>query len=121
MSTQPGQALAQLRCQFTAALGAIQRHSQGLDLIGQLLEAGRLCCVGGDVEVTQLFALGSCNATRPEQQQVGLQAEQALHVQLAVTAHRGHIAQLWQRFPGLQAPHQQIGGTQLYNHFGQGR
>jgi hypothetical protein len=45
--------------------------------------------VGRDVQAFELFALGRADAAGPEQQQVGLEAEQPLHVQLTVAATEG--------------------------------
>ena len=73
---------------------ALKGSGQGFNLISQLIEAAWLANVGRDLQATQLFALCNAHTARPEQEQVGLKAEQALHVQLPVAAHRGHAGQL---------------------------
>lgn len=88
------QTLAQLRCQLPSTLRATQGDGQGFNLIGQLIEACRFGGEGEIIQVTQLLALGNTHTAWPKQKQVGLQAEQTLHVQLPVAAHRRHVGKL---------------------------
>ena len=69
----------------------------------------------------QLLTLGWADAAGPQQDQIGLEAEQALHVQLAVMSDRRQLCQCWRPFAAIEHAHQQVGGAQFSNDFRQGR
>ncbi|MNC73593.1 hypothetical protein D3C75_1248200 [compost metagenome] len=60
-----------------------------------------------------MVALGGWHAARPQQQQVGAQAEQALHVQLPLAPDRRQVAQCSRPFAAIEHAHQQVVGLQL--------
>ena len=60
--------------------------------------------VGRDIQALQLLALGSADTAGPEQEQIGLEAEQALHVQLAVRPTDGTCASSAGRSPPSSTP-----------------
>ncbi|MNP50843.1 hypothetical protein D3C76_1451280 [compost metagenome] len=64
---------------------------------------------GRDIQALELIALGRADAAGPEQQQIGSQAEQALHVQLAIAAKRRQALEFGGALAGIQNAHQQIG------------
>ena len=72
---QLGQTGAQLISQFLTAFRVPQSDGKGWDLLNQLIKGLRVGGLGRDVEAVQLLALGNAHAARPEQNQVGLQAE----------------------------------------------
>ncbi|MNY38612.1 hypothetical protein D3C86_1732500 [compost metagenome] len=93
----------------------------GFDLRGELFEAVGFGDVGGNAQATQLLALCRADAAGPEQQQIRLEAEQALHVQLTITAHRRQVAQLKGTLTGIKHAHQQVGRSQFNDDFREGR
>ncbi|MNH20631.1 hypothetical protein D3C79_804080 [compost metagenome] len=65
----------------------------GLDLIDQLVDVVRFGTEGGNAQALELIPLCRRHTAGPKQQQIRLQAEQALHVQLPLAADRRHITQ----------------------------
>ena len=116
---QLGQALTQLYRELAPCLSAAQLLGNGLHLGGQLFKAVGFCDVHRDIQPLELLALGRADAARPQQDQVGLEAEQALHVQLAVVPDRGHLRQRRRAVTTVKHADQQVLGTQLKHDFGQ--
>ncbi|MNR31934.1 hypothetical protein D3C85_1494760 [compost metagenome] len=85
--TQRSQTLTQLGRQRNTTLRTAEPGGDRFHLRSELVERVGFGDVGGDVQSLELFTLGRANAAGPEQQQIGLQAEQALHVQLTVAAN----------------------------------
>ena len=88
-----------------------------LDLRGQLFKVVRFGDVGRDVQALELLTLGRADTAGPEQQQIGFEAEQPLHVQLAVAANGRQIFEFGRTLTGIQHAHQQVGRTQFDDDF----
>lgn len=73
--------------------------------------------VGGDAQALELVALGGGDAAGPQQQQVRLEAEQALHVQLPLAPHRRQAGQRGGPFAAVEHAHQQVVGLQFEHDF----
>jgi len=71
--------------------------------------------VGRNVQPLELFTLRRADAAGPEQQQIGLEAEQSLHVQLTVAANGRQIFEFSRTLTGIQHTDQQVCRTQ-FNH-----
>lgn len=72
---------------------------------------------GRDAQAAELLALGRADAAGPEQEQIRPEAEQPLHVQLAVAAHRRQVVQLRGTLAGIEHTDQQVGGIQFDDDF----
>ncbi|MNP32352.1 hypothetical protein D3C76_1255280 [compost metagenome] len=115
--TQLSQPLTQTASQRSPTLRPAKLQGNRLDLRGELFEIVRFGDVGGDAQALELLTLGRADTAGPEQQQVGLEAEQPLHVQLAVAANGGQILEFGGTLAGIQHANQQVGRTQLNDNF----
>ena len=84
-------------------------HGNRLDLRGELFEVVGFGDVGRYVQPLELLTLGRADTARPEQQQIGFQAEQLLHVQLTIAANGRDILEFGRTLTGIQHPHQKVG------------
>ncbi|MCY1559359.1 hypothetical protein D9M68_963890 [compost metagenome] len=91
------------------------------NLRDELVEAPGFGDVEGDAQALELCALGRADTAGPEQEQVGLEAEQALHVQLAVTPYGRQVFKDWRTVTAIQHAHQEVGGAQFNDDFRQRR
>ncbi|MCY1182795.1 hypothetical protein D9M73_233730 [compost metagenome] len=94
-------------------LGTPDTLGNGLDLLDQLADVVGFGAEGGHTQALELVALGRWHTAWPQQQQVGAQAEQALHVQLPLAPHRGQRAQRRRPLATVKHTHQQVVRLQL--------
>ncbi|MNJ54237.1 hypothetical protein D3C77_496700 [compost metagenome] len=85
--SQPLQLHTQLLRPLAPLLGSPQLRADSFDLLDQFVDTMRFSRVGGDTQPPQLVALGCRYTPRPEQQQIRLEAEQTLHIDLAITPY----------------------------------
>ncbi len=104
-----------------APLQAAELRGNVFNLHDELVEAAGLGDIDRNAQALELLALGRADTAGPEQEQVGLEAEQALHVQLAVTAYGRQVFKDWRTITAIQHAHQEVGGAQLNDDFRQRR
>ncbi|MNN15990.1 hypothetical protein D3C81_1291140 [compost metagenome] len=102
---------------LAALFGTADTLGYGFDLLDQLVDVMGFATEGGDAQALELVALGGRYAAWPQQQQVGAQAEQALHVQLPLAPHRGQLAQRRRPLATVKYTHQQVVRLQLKHDF----
>ncbi len=114
---QLGKAGAKRLGQALALLRAVDRLADHPELLGQPVEASLRHHQHGNTELLQLLALAARHAVRPEQDQIGAQAEQGLHLHLSITPHRRYLSQGSGTFAAVQHTGQAVYGIEFQHDF----
>ncbi len=118
---QAPHAFAEPGRQPLAGLGLAQCLAQRSQLPSQFVEVVRFGDEEGDAEIAQALQLRLGHAARPDQDQIGLQLEQAFEVDLAVAADGRQVPDRRRPFAAVQHADQAVRGAEFEHAIGQRR